>query len=307
MPASLSSNPVTTSSMTKRHSILFFRISLLAVALVAHRLPAQDSTPAVQARSVPQPAAPVDPTFVNSLGMKFVAVPGTMVSFCVWETRKQDFEVFAKSRPGGDSTWKNSSFKGQPVSFATNHPVVNVSWDDAKAFCAWLTQKERSEGRIHAEAIYRLPTDREWSTAVGLPLEEGATPKERDRKVTNVYPWGKQFPPPQGAGNYGDLSSRVAFGPDWAFIPGYDDGFSTTAPVGSARENQHGLFDMGGNVWEWCEDLMDVRSDYRVTRGGCWVNAEAEYLLSSARNGRLPDFRRHAVGFRVVLTKAPAK
>lgn len=293
--------------MTKRHVLLSLRLSVLAAALVAVRLPAQTPIPTVKGGGGAEPMVPVSHAFVNSLGMKFVPVPGTTVSFCVLETRKQDFDVFAKRRSGGDSSWRDASFKGQPVSFGTNHPVVNVSWEDAKAFCDWLTETERREGKLSTNASYRLPTDREWSTAVGLPLEEGTTPKERDRKVANVYPWGKQFPPPQGAGNYGDLTSRVAFGPDWEFIPGYDDTFGTTAPVGSARPNHLGLFDMGGNVWEWCEDVMDAESGYRVTRGGSWVNAEAEYLLSSARNGRLPTFRRSGVGFRVVLTNAPTK
>lgn len=293
--------------MNKRHMVLSLRMSLFVFGLFALRLPAQNPIPAAKPDRAVEPVVPVGREFTNSLGMKFVPVPGTSVRFCVWETRKKDFEAFAKAHPGGDDSWKEPSFKGQRVSFAPNHPVVNVSWEDAKAFCAWLTEKERQEGRLPADASYRLPTDVEWSMAVGLPKEDGTTPKERDRKIADMYPWGKQFPPPQGAGNYGDLASRVAFGPDWAFIPGYDDTFPTTAPVESSRANLHGLFDLGGNVWEWCEDFMDSQSGYRVTRGGSWVNAEAEYLWSSARNGRLPNFRRHAVGFRVVLTNAAAK
>ena len=188
------------------------------------------------------------------------------------------------------------------MSFAPTHPVVNVSWEDAKAFCDWLTEKERREGRLPVNALYRLPTDLEWSVAAGVANEKGATPQERDRKIPEVYPWGKQFPPPAGAGNYADLASSAAFGKDWEIIPGFRDGFATTAPVGSFPTNAFGLFDMGGNVWEWCEDLMDTQSGYRVTRGGSWVNAEAEYLWTTARNSRPPTFRRHAVGFRVVLT-----
>lgn len=239
--------------------------------------------------------------------MKFVPVPGTTVRFCVWETRKQDYEAFAKARPGVEEAWKEPSFKGQPVSSAPNHPVVNVNWEDAKAFCDWLTEKDRSEGRIPAEARYRLPTDSEWSVAAGVPQENGETPQARDRKVPELYPWGRQFPPPAGIGNYADFAARAAFGKDWEIIPGFRDGFTTTAPVGSFTANPHGLFDMGGNVWEWCEDFMDGQSGYRVTRGASWVNAEAEYLWSSARNGRPPTFRRHGIGFRVVLTNAAAK
>ncbi len=245
--------------------------------------------------------------FTNSLGMKFVTVPGTTVRFCVWETRKKDYDAFARSRPGVDAAWKEPFFKGQPVSFAPDHPVVNVSWEDAKAFCDWLTEKERREGRLAATARYRLPSDLEWSAAAGLPKERGDTPKARDGQVPEVYLWGKQFPPPAGAGNYADMVSRMTFGNDWETIPGFRDGFSTTAPVGSYAANQFGLFDLGGNVWEWCEDFMDGQSGYRVTRGGSWVNAEAEYLWSSARNSRPPGFRRHAIGFRVVLTNGAVK
>lgn len=293
--------------MNKRCLVLSYFVSLLAVSLLAPRLAAQVSIPVNKSAGAGRPAAPAGREFVNSLGMKFVPVPDTTVRFCVWETRRQDYEAFAKAHPGSDDSWKDASFKGQPVSFAPDHPVVNVNWDDAKAFCNWLTEKERREGRIPVGASYRLPTDSEWSAAAGLPKENGETPAARDQKVPEVYPWGGQFPPPAGAGNYADISARTAFGTDWEIIPGFRDGFATTAPVGRFAANKHGLFDLGGNVWEWCEDYMDGQSGHRVTRGASWVNAEAEYLWSSARNGRPATFRRHGIGFRVVLTSAAPK
>ena len=82
------------------------------------------------------------------------------------------------------------------------HPVVNVSWKDANAFCAWLTKKEMAEGKIKAGQKYRLPTDAEWSVAVGLGKEKGNTPEAKDGGIKDVYPWGKEWPPPVGAGNY---------------------------------------------------------------------------------------------------------
>lgn len=294
-------------TMSKRHLAFSIRMSLFATCLLALRLPAQNPVSAVKPGGAAEPVLAAGRGFTNSLGMKFVPVPGTTVRFCVWETRRQDFEAFAKARPSADDSWKEPAFKGQRVSFAPDHPVVNVNWEDAKAFCDWLTEKERHEGRLPAGASYRLPTDLEWSTAAGLPPENAETPQARDRKIPEVYPWGKQFPPPAGAGNYADTASLTAFGKDWEVIPGFRDGFPTTAPVGSLAANPHGLFDMGGNVWEWCEDFMDRQSGYRVTRGGSWVNAEAEYLWSSARNGRPPTFRRHAIGFRIVLANAAAK
>ena len=112
--------------------------------------------------------------FVNTLGMPFVPVPGTEVSFCIWETRVKDYAEYAAANAGGDAGWKKPGFKQEDT-----HPVVNVSWNDAQAFCEWLTKKELAEGKIKAGQKYRLPTDAEWSVAVGLEQEKGNTPKKR--------------------------------------------------------------------------------------------------------------------------------
>jgi len=127
-----------------------------------------------------------------------------------------------------------------------NGPVVNVSWLDAKYFCTWLTEKERLSGKIGCEHVYRLPTDAESSVAVGLPVQTGTTPKQKDGKISNVYPWGTQWPPPQGGGNY-DPSLGV----------------DSSSPVGSFAANRYGLFTMGGNVWLWCENLYDGSEPFR--------------------------------------------
>ena len=89
--------------------------------------------------AAPKPAKP----FTNTLGMKFVPVPGTDVQFCIWETRVKDYAEYA----GVDGSWKNfgPGFKQEDT-----HPVVNVSWEDANAFCEWLTKKEMAEGKIKA-------------------------------------------------------------------------------------------------------------------------------------------------------------
>jgi formylglycine-generating enzyme required for sulfatase activity len=238
--------------------------------------------------------------YVNTLGMKFVRVPGVDVLFSVWETRKQDYEAYAKSASGVNRSWEKEKYNGQKISFAPDHPVVATSWDDAKAFCVWLTEKERREERLPAGASYRLPTDLEWSAAVGLPHETGATPEARPIKI-NKYPWGPEFPPREGAGNFADITSSAAFGSDWEFIPGYRDGFATTSPVGSFAPNKYGLFDLAGNVWEWCEDFYNGSSGDRVLRGGSWHTGGSVLLLSSFRKFYTPDYRVSNVGFRCVL------
>ena len=88
-----------------------------------------------------------DKPFTNTLGMKFVPVSGTEVAFCIWETRVKDYAAYAAANTGVDASWKNfgSGFKQEDT-----HPVVNVSWEDAQAFCEWLTKKEMAEGKITA-------------------------------------------------------------------------------------------------------------------------------------------------------------
>ena len=219
--------------------------------------------------------------FTNTLGMVFTRVPGGPM-FSIWDVRVMDYGVYAAANPGADTSWKYPGFVQGP-----DHPVVNVSWDDAQAFCTWLTKKERGEGRIKADQSYRLPTDAEWSVAVGLEGEVGSTPREKEGKIKGVYPWGRQWPPPKGAGNY-----------DPAL--GADD-YDYTSPVGSFKPNKHGLYDMGGNVWQWCEDRYEGEQISRVLRGASWNYVNPGILLSSYRDISNPGFRLSNVGFRCVL------
>jgi formylglycine-generating enzyme required for sulfatase activity len=135
--------------------------------------------------------------FTNTLGMEFVPVPGMEVAFCIWETRVKDYAAYAAANAGVDESWKGFGFVFKQ---ADTHPVVEVSWNDAQAFCEWLTKKEMAEGKIKVGQKYRLPTDAEWSVAVGLGQEKGNTPEEKSGGVKDVYPWGKELPPPVGAG-----------------------------------------------------------------------------------------------------------
>ena len=224
--------------------------------------------------------------FVNTLGMPFVPVLGTEVSFCIWETRVKDYAAYAAANAEVDGNWKKpfrDEFKQEDT-----HPVVKVNWNDANAFCAWLTKKELAEGKIKAGQKYRLPTDAEWSVAVGLGKEKGNTPHEKSRGIKDVYPWGKEWPPPKGAGNY-FKSLNV-------------DNYEYTSPAGSFAANKLGLHDMGGNAWEWCEDWYDpATKTYRVLRGASWYDGAPDYLLSSFRINYTPDYRWKFFGFRCVL------
>ncbi|MEO6741719.1 MAG: bifunctional serine/threonine-protein kinase/formylglycine-generating enzyme family protein [Chthoniobacteraceae bacterium] len=254
--------------------------------------------------AVVQPrSASKDAPFVNTLGQEFVPVPGTQVLFCRWETRVQDYAAYAKESPA-DGTWKTMAAKdGTPVSIGREYPVCGVSWGDATAFCKWLTEKERTEGRLPAGMSYRLPKDGEWSRAVGLANEVGATPRERHKKNEKDYPWGTEFPPPKPrVGNYADTTYHQQFPKD-RWIEGYTDGFATTAPVGSFPPNQYGIHDLGGNLWEWCEDLMEPGATKRVGRGASWVNTAGTSgsLFSSYRMDEPPEKRQRDIGFRVVL------
>ncbi len=196
----------------------------------------------------------------NTLGMRFKPVPGTKVLFSVWETRVQDYELFIQST---GLRWFRPDFVKE-----ASHPAVNISWEDAKSFCRWLSKKEGK--------TYRLPTDEEWSWAAGIGKREtGNTPKAKDGKILGAYPWGTQWPPPSGIGNFA-LSLQV-------------DSFEHTSPVGSFKPNPYGLYDLDGNARKWCEDFYETESrGDRVKQGGCWTFGDDLILGSSWRGYGIP-------------------
>ena len=261
--------------------------------------------------------------WTNTLGMVFAPVPGTEVKFSIWETRVQDFAAFVdasghdmgnqlvmgrgdgwKNRTGYN--WRNPGFPQGPT-----HPVVGANWNDAQAFCRWLTDKEQAAGAIAKGQRYRLPTDTEWSAAVGRAK----------------FPWGNSWPPPPRSGNYGGTETIGADWP-WGRMTNYTDDHVFAAPVGSYPPNALGLYDLGGNVWEWCEDYYraemnpeELRAVFksmnndgggqrrRVFRGASWVDPFLEMLASANRlgtGGTAPEARCDTVGFRVVLDSPPS-
>ncbi|MEQ1850623.1 MAG: SUMF1/EgtB/PvdO family nonheme iron enzyme [Chthoniobacteraceae bacterium] len=252
-------------------------------------------TPAVKPPETAQPAA-ADGVSTNSLGMKFVPVGN--VQFSVHLSTRKDFEAFAEATSLKSQAWRNPGFKQDP-----DHPVVNVTWREAESFCKWLTEKERKSGQLKAGELYRLPTDLEWSKAVGLPAETGSTPEERDMGIQDVYPWGTQWPPPAGAGNFAGEETQTEIP-----IPNFNDGYPNTSPVGKFRANAAGLYDMGGNVWQWVSDYWNSENRAKALRGGSWYNGAIPLsLLSSCRISSSPDTLHDTYGFRVVKTSEAGK
>ncbi len=261
--------------------------------------------------------------FQNSLGQRFVPVPGTQVWFCIWDVRVKDFAAFVEAthydatsgavaitaqgwRRNG-ATWRSPGFAQGPL-----HPVCAINWADAVAFCAWLTAKELREHRLRPGESYRLPTDAEWSVAAGLPAEGEGTPAEKEGEALRqggfapkLYPWGTLWPPRAASGNYAGEEARDAAWPaDAAVIAGYRDPFPRTSPVGSFPPNRLGLYDLGGNVWQWCGDWREPSHQHRVLRGGSFYNSSPKDLLLARR----PDFdppesRAVNFGMRCVLVR----
>ena len=167
---------------------------------------------------------------------------------------------------------------------------------------------ERAAGRLPEAGRYRLPTDHEWSCAVGIGDREDAaqSPKEKRGAVPDVYPWGTAWPPPARAGNYADATAVQAGAAPLA-IEGYDDGFAQTCPVEAFPANELGIHGLGGNASEWCDDWYDPqKKEARTVRGGCWRDSDESYLRTSFRGSFDPALRFAGYGFRCVLEVAAA-
>jgi sulfatase modifying factor 1 len=186
-------------------------------------------------------------------------------------------------------SWRNPGFKQ-----GDDHPVVNVTWNDAVAMAGWLSAKEGKK--------YRLPTEAEWEYAARAGTRtryhSGDDPQSLLR-IANTF----------------DADAKKNW-PRWKeYALAGRDGFEFTAPVGSFAPNAFGLHDMHGNVWEWCADYHDdnyyakspiddpqgpATGKVRVRRGGSW-HTWPFYARSSYRNWNTPETRYTLVGMRLVL------
>jgi formylglycine-generating enzyme required for sulfatase activity len=217
--------------------------------------------------------------FMNCCGMLFVPVPRFKTLMSITPVRVCDYASYCEKK---HIVHPQVDFHQSP-----EHPVVNVTWHEARAFCEWLTAREHEKNLLTPSLRYRLPTDLEWSAAIGLFPEEQSSPHLRSGRMPG-YPWGKNFPPPVNAGNYSPSL-------------GVDD-FHETAPVGSFAPNRFGFYDLGGNVWEFVNEPYEPGSQVKVARGASCFNEGEDYLRASYRDPIEAGRRRNNGGFRLALS-----
>ena len=156
---------------------------------------------------------------------------------------------------------------------------------------------------VAAEPIgkgYRLPTEAEWEYCARFTKNQGAL----------KYPWGNQFPPTSPSGNYADTSAQKLLP---AYIDNYNDGYPVTAPVATFKANDLALYDLDGNVAEWCHDFYTIytyntnkadidpsgppEGKHHVVKGASWKYASMSKLRLAYRD--YSDAKRPDLGFRI--------
>jgi formylglycine-generating enzyme required for sulfatase activity len=219
------------------------------------------------------------------------------------EVTNKEFKQFLADHQSG-------AFKGQRLS-QDDHPAVQVTWEQAALFCNWLSAKEslppvyikKGNRLVAAEPVgtgYRLPTEAEWEYCARFAKNQASI----------KYPWGNRFPPTTPSGNYADTSGKNLLP---AYIQDYNDGYPVTAPVAKFKANDLGLYDLGGNVAEWCHDFYTIytyntnkadidpsgppEGKHHVVRGSSWKYASISKLRLAYRD--YSDGKRPDLGFRV--------
>ncbi len=232
------------------------------------------------ATALPNGAPHLNQPWTNSLGMKFVPIPHVAPLVAVHETRVSDFREFVAATR---RSWPQPEF-----ALEADYPAVNVTWDDAVAFCEWLTARERDAQRLGRHQRYRLPTSGEWTLAAGI--EDGQT-----------FLWGNAWPPPAGTGNFAGEEAPVDQSNPDTHIEGYRDGFPRLAPIGKFPSNRFGLYDLAGNALEWCADWASPKKQGRIMRGGSWLNGDPRSLAADHATEIPPRAGFDVTGFRLVL------
>lgn len=241
--------------------------------------------------------------WVNSLGLRFRPLSPTLMAG-ITEVRVTDYRAFVATT-GAKIPPLTDFVQG------ADHPAIGVSRADAEHFARWLTTQERETGLIEPTDEYRLPTDEEWSSMMGIKNERGSTPYERSRgqygSSRREFSWGLQWPPPAGTGNFADSAALPYVSPQYV-IEHYTDKFPFTAPVASFAPNVLGFYDMTGNVQEWVSDEYGGPAGftfrhYAVTRGGDYTSFRPSQLSSGIRTPRPADDRSPTVGFRLMLER----
>ncbi|MFI5617306.1 formylglycine-generating enzyme family protein [Streptomyces sp. NPDC051567] len=164
--------------------------------------------------------------------------------------------------------WRRPEGPGSSFADRHNHPVVHVSWHDARAYCAWSGT--------------RLPTETEWEYAARGGLER------------RRYPWGDELRP-------GGRHMCNIWNGDFPTRNTRADGYAGTAPVRTFRPNGYGLYQMVGNVWEWSADRFGPTGPRRAMRGGSHLchDSYCNRYRVAARTGNTPDSSAGNIGFRV--------
>jgi hypothetical protein len=217
-------------------------------------------------------------SLTNGMGTKFARVPGTTTVFSIYLTKVGAFQAFVDEThydatqgmqaavPGHQGatllasyvqahyeslggSWQDPAFGYRQT---PDSAVIGISWEDAEAFCQWLTEKERRYGKIRIDQRYRLPTDAEWSLAVRLSDEQGETPEAKSGRVkTRLSNWRDSNTP-----------------------------------------NEYGLYWLAGYESQHCEDWYNAKHVDKVSRGGSWFfdDPRASYRRAIGPTTRANDF-----------------